>query len=107
MEVVTATALLLLLVKALVDLLKRFKSDRPAAFTQLATFAVAVGVVFLFAATPFGAGVALLGVSLAGAAVATKVLFGLALAAGAMGAHDTLKAVDNTQSAAVPPLFKE
>lgn len=101
MEVVTATALLLLLVKALVDLFKRFRSDRSAAVTQLVAFAVAVGVVFLFAATPLGAGIALLGVSLGGAGVATKVLFGLAIGAGAMGATDALKAVDNTQSAKV------
>ena len=106
MELLVGAVLLLALVKKFVDLLKQFKSDRSAALTQLVVFAVAIGVVFLFAATPFAAGVSLAGVALAGAAVATKVIFGLCVGAAASLTEDGFRALDNSQTAALPKLFK-
>lgn len=94
-----AVALLLALVKKVVDLYKMFRSgNTDGALTQLLTFAAAVVLVFLFGATPLGASVGVAGLTLAGAGVATKVLVGLLLGSGASVVKDALKAVDNSQT---------
>lgn len=98
MELV-ALALLASLVKKATDMYKMVRSgDREGLGTQTVALLAGVLLVLLFAATPFAAGVAIAGVTLAGAGWATQVVFGLALGAGASVFKDVLKAVDNRQT---------
>lgn len=96
---------LLAMVKSLVGLVKRAKAgDTSGALTQLLSYAVGVGVVLLFARTDFAAGLEFGGLALSGSNVFTQVVVGVAIASTANFATDTLKAVDNSQSAAEPRL---
>lgn len=106
MEVFSAAALVALL-KKLVDLLRQLRGgDYNGVLTQLFVFAGGIGLIWLAAASPLMGGVAVGGVTISDFDWAAKVLAGLALGASASAyILDTQKAVDNTQSAALPALF--
>lgn len=94
MELLVVAPLLILLGNKIMDLVKMVQEgNHRGAVTQLVTFLVCIGLVFLFAATPLAAGIAVGELSLVGASAATKVVFGLLIGAGASGVHDTQRAI--------------
>lgn len=96
------------LVKAALDLVK-FARDKDAngVVSILAAWLIGVGVVFLLAGTDFAGGIELgsTGVNLDTANNFTLILVGVTFAAVAQALHDTLQAVDNTDSQKKPPLL--
>lgn len=95
------------LVKKGVDLLRYvIAKDGNGALTTVVALGVGVAVAFLVAASDFAAGVEVAGRTLANMNDASVVLVGLGLGATGSVGWDALRAIDNSQSAAVPPLLK-
>jgi len=93
------------MVKKAVDLLRyAFSGDVNGIITQVVAWAVGIGVVFLVAYSDLGHQVNINGASLASLNQWTWVLAGLALSSGAGFGADTLRALDNTDSASMPSL---
>jgi hypothetical protein len=78
--------------------------SKRAVLTQLAAWAGATAVVFLYSASDFGPNVVIGDVAVNDMAWASKVVLGLAIGSAGSAAVDFKKAVDNSDSAAVPPL---
>jgi hypothetical protein len=95
MEFIPAVVLVAL-IKSFVDLAKRLlnKEYKPVA-TQLLSYLAGVGVVVLFSKTACAASLAIGGVTLAGAGLATCAVIGIALASTAGLAADALSAVSS------------
>jgi hypothetical protein len=95
------------LIKKAVDLLKYVTNqDWNAAATQLVTWAAGIGLAFLLANSDFADGLAVNGQTLASLNAFSIVLVGLAVSSTASTAVDTLKAIDGSQSASMPALFR-
>lgn len=93
------------LVKKAVDLLKYATAgDWNGILTQVVAWAAGVGVIFLVGNSNFGDQVNINGVALSALNQWAWVLAGMAVASGAGFGVDTLKALDNTDSAAMPAL---
>ncbi len=84
----------------------RFARDRDvnAIAIQLLAWAAGFGVVALAAHTPWAAGLDFGGYALGRLDLAAQLLVGISIGSGMSVVADFKKAVDNTQSAAVPPL---
>ncbi len=95
-------------VKKLVDFVRyaRAWNDGGAngVITQLVAWAAGFLLVALVAHTPWAASIAFGDVPLAGLAIAGQILVGIAVGSTVSAGVDVVKAVDNTQSAEVPPL---
>lgn len=76
-----------------------------AVLTQVVAWAAGVIGVVLYAHSAWGPGVHVGSVSLASLNGVSQVLVGLGVASTASAAHDAKKAVDNSDSAATPPLI--
>lgn len=91
------------LVKKLLDVVRYALADdwRNVA-TQVIAWVAGVAVIMLFAASDWAAGFQVGSLALANMNLASQVLAGFALASTASLAVDAIKAIDNSQSAAVP-----
>jgi hypothetical protein len=95
------------LVYKLIDFIKYVRAgDWNAVATQATVWIAGIVVVLLFAASTMGAAIMLpgLGVTLGSLAIVDKVIIGLFASSLFSAGKDVLKAVDNTQTAATPPL---
>jgi hypothetical protein len=105
-------ALLAVLILKFTDFLKNVKAGAEGkgwngAVTQVIVWAAALGGVFLMSASDFGVTkIPILDIALNDADGATKLLLGLMGGSLASVVYDAKKAVDNTDSAAQPPLIK-
>lgn len=92
-------------VKKAVDVLKyAFAADVNGILTQVVAWAAGIGIAFLVAYSNFGDQVNVNGIALSSLNSWAIVLAGMAVASGAGFGVDTLKALDNTDSAAMPTL---
>lgn len=95
------------LIWKLVDFVKFVKAkDINAVTTQLAVWVAGVVVIFLLAATDFASGVTIGDKNLDSLNAASLLLLGLSMGSTASVFVDAKKAVDGTDSAAVPALLK-
>lgn len=104
---VSIAALLLLatFISKFMDFLKFLRAkDTNGVVTQLITWCAGIIGVLLFAETDFAAGVALGGVTLADADLATKVFAGLMAISLLSKVYDFQKSFDSTQTSATPSL---
>jgi hypothetical protein len=93
------------LVKKALDTLKFLTNqDWNAVLTQVVAWAVGVAAVFAVAHSDFGSDLVVAGHALAGLNGWSLSLVGAQIASAASLAWDTLKAVDNHNTAATPPL---
>ncbi len=93
-------------VKKLVDFVRYAKAgDVNGIITQLVAWVAGFALAALVANTPWAAGLDFGGVTLAKMNIAAQLLVGLALGSSASFGTDLIKATDNSQSAAVPPLL--
>ncbi len=93
-------------VKKIVDFVRYAKArDVNGAVTQLVAWLAGFGVVALLAHTPWAAGLVFGEVPLTALGIPGQILVGIALGSAGSIATDAIKAADNTQSAAVPPLI--
>ena len=107
MEFVPALALALL-VKKFIDFLRYASAkDWNGVTTQLLTWVSGVGAMFLVAQTDWAMSIMVGDMSLAALNGYSLVFVGLTVASGASAAVDTLKAVDNSQTAKVPNLLNK
>lgn len=91
------------LIWKIVDLVKYARArDAESVITQVAVWAAGIGVVLLLAETDYAAGIVIGDIALANLNGASLVLLGLSMASSASVLVDVKKAVDNTDSAAVP-----
>jgi hypothetical protein len=105
MDFVPAVATLALIIK-LVDFLRyATNKDINGVVTQAVSWIAGVVVIMLVARTHWAAALDVGGVSLAHLGVWSQVFAGLTIASGASLAKDTLKAVDNHNTAAIPTLL--
>ncbi len=95
------------LVKKTVDFARYIKAgDINAVATQVLAWAAGFGALALAAHTPWAAGLVFGDVSLASMNIAAQIFAGIAIgSSGSVLLVDVPKALDNTQSAAVPPLI--
>lgn len=104
MEFVPSVAMVLLIVK-IIDFLRYARAaDLNGVLTQLSAWVAGVLVVLLAAQTDWAGGIAIGNKSLATLGFWSLVFYGLSAGSGASLAKDTLKAVDNSNSAAIPTL---
>jgi hypothetical protein len=94
------------LLKKTVDFLKFLTGkDWNSAITQVVVWGVGVLLVWLLSASDFANGIIIGGIDLGNMNASSIVLVGLALASTAsLLGQDLIKALDNTQTAAAPPL---
>lgn len=105
MEFVPALAMAALTFKV-VDFLRYLRAaDLNGALTQLCAWVAGVIVVLLVARTSWADGIAVGDMNLGTLNFWSLVFYGLAAGSAASVAKDTLKAVDNTNSAAIPTLL--
>lgn len=96
---------LLALVKKLVDFVRFVKArDAWSVLTQMVAWLAGVGVVMMAAHTAWANTMIFGGVSLASMGAWSQVLAGIAVGSAGSVLKDSIAAVDNSQSAAVPPL---
>jgi hypothetical protein len=104
MEFVPTLAMLALTVKV-IDWLRYLRAgDMNGVLTQLAAWVAGVLVVLLVAQTAWSDGIQVGGTNLHVLGFWSLVFYGMSAGSGASLAKDTLKAVDNTNSAAIPVL---
>jgi hypothetical protein len=104
MEFVPAIAMAALILK-LIDFLRYLRAaDVNGICTQLAVWVAGVVVVLLVAQTDWADGIAVGDQNLHTLSFWSLVFFGLSVGSGASFAKDISKAVDNTNSAAIPTL---
>lgn len=72
--------------------------------SQLLAWAVAIAALWLYSASQYGSTVVIAGTPVDHMGAATKVLVGVTLGSAASLVADGRRAIDNTQTAAVPPL---
>jgi hypothetical protein len=100
-------AVLLATVKKLVDFVRFLRAgDVNGVITQVAAWAAGFLVVALAAHTPWAAGLVFGGFALSKLGVAAQLLVGVTVGSAASFGKDVVAAVDNSQSAAVPPLIR-
>ncbi len=91
------------LIWKIVDIVKYARArNGEAVVTQLGVWIAGVAVVLLLAATDFASGIDVADYSLDKLNIASLILLGLSIGSSASVAVDIKKAVDNTDSAAVP-----
>lgn len=91
------------LIWKIVDTVKYLRAgNRDAVFTQLGVWFAGVGVVLLLAATDFANGIEVAEFSMDKLNIASLILLGLTIGSSASVAVDLKKAIDNSDSAAVP-----
>lgn len=106
MEFVPVVAMAALTLKV-IDFLRYLRAgDMNGVLTQFASWVAGVLVVLLVARTDWADGIVIGDMSLAALGVWSQVFFGLSAGSGASFVKDTLKAVDNTNSAAIPTLVR-
>lgn len=92
-------------VKKIVDLARYVKAgDANGIVTQLLAWVAGSAVIALAAHTPWAAGLEFGGVALATLNIPAQIFVGIAVGSAGSLATDALKAADNSQSAALPPL---
>lgn len=107
MEFVPVIAMGVLILK-LIDFLRYLRAgDMNGVLTQLATWLAGVIVVLLVAQTSWADGIGVGDQSLATLGFWSLVFYGLSVGSGASLVKDTQKAVDNTNSAAIPTLVPD
>lgn len=105
MEFIPALAMAALTLKV-IDFLRYLRAaDMNGALTQLAAWIAGVAVVLLVAQTDWADGVSVGDMNLGTLGFWSLVFYGLSAGSGASVVKDTLKAVDNTNSAAIPTLL--
>lgn len=106
MEFVPVVAMAALTLKV-IDFLRYLRAgDMNGVLTQLAAWIAGVLVVLLVAQTNWSDGIAIGDMNLAALGIWSQIFFGLSAGSGASFIKDTLKAVDNTNSAAIPILVQ-
>jgi hypothetical protein len=106
-EFVPVVAMGILILK-LIDFLRYLRAgDMNGVLTQLATWLAGVIVVLLVAQTSWADGIGVGDQSLATLGFWSLVFYGLSVGSGASLVKDTQKAVDNTNSAAIPTLVPD
>lgn len=104
-EFVPAVAMLALVLKV-VDFLRYAKAgDLNGVVTQLIVWISGVAVLLLVAQTTWASTISVSGVTLSHLSFWSVVFAGFTVSSGASLVKDTLKAVDNTNSAALPTLL--
>lgn len=104
MEFLPAVAMVTLILKLIDTLRYAGARDVNGVITQLSTWAAGILVVLLVAQTDWADGIAIGDRSLGTLGFWSLVFYGMSAASAASLAKDTLKAVDNTNSAAIPTL---
>lgn len=95
------------LIKKVLDFFKYLTNqDWNGAITQIAVWASGIVVVWLYAQTDWAETFSFAGFTLASMNGASLVALGIGLGSSASVATDFIKARDNTDSAAMPPLIK-
>lgn len=93
-------------VKKIVDFVRYLRArDGNAVATQLVAWLAGFALVALVAHTPWAAGLVFGAVALSKLGIAAQILVGVAVGSSGSIATDVIKAADNSQSAAVPPLL--
>lgn len=97
-----------LVVKAVdfMRLLVNLSANKSAVLTQLLAWAGGIGAIFLFAATDYASSVGAAGTTLNNVSGATLVLVGLMMSSSASVLVDFKQSIDNSDTAAKPPLLK-
>lgn len=104
MDFIPALAMVALTVKA-IDFMRYLRAgDMNGVFTQVAAWIAGVLVVILVAQTDWADGIAVGDMNLATLNIWSLIFYGLAAGSTASLAKDTLKSVDNSNSAAIPVL---
>lgn len=105
MEFVPVVAMAALTLK-LIDFLRYCRAaDLNGIFTQLASWVAGVVVVLLVAQTTWAHGIAIGDSNLGKLGIWSLIFYGLSAGSGASAVKDVIKAVDNTNSAAIPVLL--
>jgi hypothetical protein len=105
MDFVPAVAMLALVVKVIDFLRYTTNRDVNGVVTQLITWAAGIAAVTLVAHTTWANGIVVGGTALAKLGFWSQFFAGLSIASGASVVKDTLKAVDNHNTAAIPTLL--
>ena len=93
-------------VKKVVDFVRFLRArDVNAVATQIVAWLAGFVVIALAAHTPWAAGLIFGDVALSKLGIAAQILVGIAIGSSGSLATDVIKATDNSQSAAVPPLL--
>lgn len=87
-------------------LLVNLSTNKSAVLTQLLSWAGGVGAIFLFAATDYAKSVGAAGTTLDNVSGATLVLVGLMMSSSASVVVDFKQSIDNSDTAAKPPILK-
>lgn len=99
---------LVILIKKMLDFLRYLSAqDWNAVVTQLIAWVGGVGGVMLAAQTDWAGGIVIGDFTLENLSAWSLVFVGLTISSGASFIHDATKAVDNTDSAAVPTLLRK
>lgn len=107
MEFIPVVAMAALTLK-LIDFLRYLRGgDMNGALTQLCAWIAGVVVVLIVAQTDWADGIAIGDMSLGTLGFWSLVFYGLSAGSGASAVKDVIKAVDNTNSAAIPVLVPE
>lgn len=104
---IASLAALLALTWKFIDFLKllaNLPGSKNGVITQLASWAAAVGAVFLYGASQVGSRVIVDELSVDQMDTPTKILVGLAIGSAASAVVDWKKATDNSDTAVIPPL---
>lgn len=104
---IASLAALLALTWKFIDFLRllvNLPGSRSGVITQLASWAAAIGAVFLYGASQVGGRVVVDDLSVDRMDSPTKVLLGLAIGSAASAVVDWKKATDNSDTAVIPPL---
>ncbi len=104
LEFVPVAAMALLVLKVVDFLRYLVAANVNGVITQLAAWAAGILVLLLVSHTNWAGAVIIGGFPLSKLGVWSLVFYGMATASAASVGKDALKAVDNSQSAAVPPL---
>ncbi len=106
-EFIPAIAMVTLILKVIDTLRYARAADMNGVLTQLSTWVAGVLVVLLVAQTDWANDIPIGDLSLGTVSFWSLVFYGLSAGSAASLAKDTLKAVDNTNSAAIPVLVPE
>lgn len=107
METFVPAVAMLTLIKKVLDFLKYLTNqDWNGALTQVCVWVAGIAVVWLYAQTDWAEGISFAGLVLSSMNFASLVALGIGLGSSASVATDFIKARDNTDSAAMPPLIK-
>jgi uncharacterized membrane protein len=100
-------AAMIALVFSFTNFLKAVRNkDVNASFTQLIVWAAGIAAVVLFAHSDWASAIPVGNFNLSDVNTASLIIIGLTVGSGATTAYDFKKAIDNTDTAADPPLVK-